>query len=109
MLVFTVAPRGLIRVLIGTIAVAFALNGIFGWSRHRPPARASWPRGVFWAGVSGVTSFVARAGSAPIMAYLLPQRLDRTVYVDTTVWCFFASNYAKIIPMPTLASSTSPT
>ena len=98
MLVFTVAPRDLIRVLIGTIAVAFALNGILGWSRHRPPARASWPRGVFWAGVSGVTSFVAHAGSAPIMAYLLPQKLDRKVYVGTTVWFFFASNYAKIIP-----------
>ncbi len=32
------------------------------------------------------------------MAYLLPQRLDRRIYVGTTVWFFFASNYAKIIP-----------
>ncbi|MDH5246264.1 MAG: sulfite exporter TauE/SafE family protein, partial [Betaproteobacteria bacterium] len=31
-------------------------------------------------------------------AYLLPQRLDRNVYVGTTVWFFFASNYAKIVP-----------
>jgi uncharacterized membrane protein YfcA len=98
MLVFSIAPRGLMRILIGTIAVAFALNGILGWARDRPPATASWSRGIFWSALSGLTSFVAHAGAAPIMAYLLPQRLDRKVYVGTTVWFFFASNYAKIIP-----------
>jgi hypothetical protein len=98
MLVFSLVPRDLMRVLIGTIAVAFALNNIFGWARNRPPATASWPRGVMWSSLSGLTSFVAHAGSAPVMAYLLPQRLDRNVYVGTTVWFFFASNYAKIIP-----------
>ena len=98
MLVFTLVPRDFMRVVIGTIAVAFALNNIFGWARNRPRAAASWPRGVFWSSLSGLTSFVAHAGSPPIMAYLLPQRLDRRVYVGTTVWFFFASNYAKIIP-----------
>jgi uncharacterized membrane protein YfcA len=76
----------------------FALNNLLGWARNRPATTASWPRGVFWAALSGLTSFVAHAGSAPVMAYLLPQRLDRRVYVGTTVWFFFASNYAKIVP-----------
>ena len=98
MLVFTLAPRDFMRLLIGAIAVAFALNNLFGWTRDRPPATASWPRGVFWSSLSGLTSFVAHAGAAPIMAYLLPQRLDRKIYVGTTVWFFFASNYAKILP-----------
>ncbi len=80
MLVFTLVPRDFMRVVIGTIAVAFALNNIFGWARNRPRAAASWPRGVFWSSLSGLTSFVAHAGSPPIMAYLLPQRLDRRVY-----------------------------
>jgi len=97
-LVFSLVPRDIMRIVIGTIAVAFALNNIFGWSRHRPPSKASWPRGVFWSALSGLTSFIAHAGSAPIMAYLLPQRIDRRTYVGTTVWFFFASNYAKIIP-----------
>ncbi len=97
-LVFSVMPRDLMRVLIGGIAVAFALNNLLGWARSRPPSTASWPRGIFWSSLSGLTSFVAHAGSAPIMAYLLPQRLDRRIYVGTTVWFFFASNYAKIIP-----------
>ncbi|HXX83079.1 MAG TPA: sulfite exporter TauE/SafE family protein [Casimicrobiaceae bacterium] len=98
MLVFTLVPRDFMRILIGTIAVAFALNNIFGWARNRPPTKASWPRGIFWSSLSGLTSFVAHAGSPPIMAYLLPQRLDRKIYVGTTVWFFFASNYAKLIP-----------
>ena len=98
MLVFSLVPRDFMRILIGTIAVVFGLNNIFGWTRHRPPTRASWPRGLFWSGLSGLTSFVAHAGSPPVMAYLLPQRLDRKVYVGTTVWFFFASNYAKIVP-----------
>jgi len=96
--VFSLVPRDVMRIVIGTIAVAFALNNILGWSRNRPPAKASWPRGVFWSALSGLTSFIAHAGSAPIMAYLLPQRIDRKIYVGTTVWFFFASNYAKIIP-----------
>jgi len=98
MLVFTLVSTDAMRLLIGTIAVVFALNNIVGWARHRPPASASWPRGVFWSSLSGLTSFVAHAGSAPIMAYLLPQRLDRQIYIGTTVWFFFASNYLKIIP-----------
>jgi len=102
MLVFTLVPGNLMRIVIGTIAVAFALNNLLGWARNRPPATASWPRGVFWSSLSGLTSFVAHAGAAPIMAYLLPQRLPREVYVGTTVWFFFAANYAKIIPYAAL-------
>ncbi|MGE5171255.1 MAG: sulfite exporter TauE/SafE family protein [Rudaea sp.] len=97
-LVFTLVPGDHMRLVIGVIAVTFALNHLLGWARNRPPASPSWPRGVFWSSVSGLTSFIAHAGSAPVMAYLLPQRLDRTVYVGTTVWFFFASNYAKIVP-----------
>jgi uncharacterized membrane protein YfcA len=51
-----------------------------------------------WSSVSGVTSFIAHAGSPPIMAYLLPQRLERRLYVGTTVWFFFVTHYAKIVP-----------
>jgi uncharacterized membrane protein YfcA len=97
-LVFRLVPGHYMRLAIGLIAVTFALNNLLGWARNRPTASASWPRGVFWSGLSGLTSFVAHAGTAPVMAYLLPQRLDRTVYVGTTVWFFFASNYAKIVP-----------
>jgi hypothetical protein len=41
-LVFTLIPRDFMRIMIGTIAVVFALNKILGWARNRPllgPAR----------------------------------------------------------------------
>jgi hypothetical protein len=97
-LIFGLVRQDVLRLVIGGIAIAFALNNLFGWAKNRPPTRASWPRGVFWSSLSGLTSFLAHAGSAPIMAYLLPLRLDRRVYVGTMVWFFFASNYAKLIP-----------
>jgi uncharacterized membrane protein YfcA len=101
-LVFGLVRQDVLRLVIGAIAIAFALNNLAGWAKNRPPASTSWPRGLFWSSISGVTSFLAHAGSAPIMAYLLPLRLDRRVYVGTTVWFFFASNYAKIIPYAAL-------
>ena len=97
-LIFGLVRQDLVRLFIGGIAIAFALNNLLGWARNRPPTLASWPRGVFWSSLSGLTSFLAHAGAAPIMAYLLPQRLDRRIYVGTTVWIFFAANFAKIIP-----------
>lgn len=97
-LIFGLVRQDMLRLGIGGIAIAFALNNLFGWAKNRPPAKASWPRGVFWSSVSGLTSFLAHAGAAPVMAYLLPLRLDKRVYVGTTVWFFFASNYSKIIP-----------
>jgi uncharacterized membrane protein YfcA len=101
-LVFGLVRQDVLRLVIGAIAIAFALNNLAGWAKNRPPASTSWPRGLFWSSISGVTSFLAHAGSAPIMAYLLPLRLDRRVYVGTTGWFFFASNYAKIIPYAAL-------
>jgi len=97
-LIFGLVRQDVLRLLIGAIAIAFALNNLFGWAKKRPPTKASWPRGVAWSAVSGFTSFLAHAGSAPLMAYLLPLRLNKRIYVGTTVWFFFASNYAKIIP-----------
>ncbi len=97
-LIFGLVRQDLLRLIIGAIAVSFSLNNLFGWAKNRPPTRTSWPRGVFWSTVSGITSFLAHAGAAPIMVYMLPLRLDTRIYVGTTVWFFFASNYAKIIP-----------
>ena len=53
-------------------------------------------------GLSGAlaayTSFVAHAGGPPVQAYLLPQRMDKSIFVGTTVFFFFAINYLKIVP-----------
>jgi uncharacterized membrane protein YfcA len=87
-----------IRLLVGVIAIGFVLNvwlrpGVAGRA-----ARPSWGKGSFWSAVSGLVSFVANAGGPPISVYLLPQRMDKTLFVGTTVLYFAALNYAKIVP-----------
>jgi uncharacterized membrane protein YfcA len=87
-----------IRLLVGVIAVGFVLNA---WLRPNVAGRAdgpSWIKGTFWSGISGLVSFVANAGGPPLSVYLLPQRLDKTVFVGTTVLYFTIINYSKIVP-----------
>lgn len=85
-----------IRLLLGVIAIGFVASGL----RRKnplaiPPSRA---KGWFWSALSGFTSFVAHAGGPPFAVYMLPQKLDKTVFVATSVIFFGASNYAKIVP-----------
>lgn len=88
-----------LRVFIGLIAIVFVLYHV---ARSRlTPRRAqgpSWVRGTFWGGVTGLTSFVAHAGGPPMTMYLLPQKLDRSVYQATTVIVFVVINWMKLGP-----------
>ena len=86
-----------IRLMLGFIAVAFALDH---WLRPKQPNPKS-PNvvtGSFWSAAAGFTSFLAHSGGPPLSVYLLPQRLDRTVFVATSVFFFFVVNYVKLIP-----------
>ncbi len=68
-----------------------------------------WGKGSFWGALSGFTSFVAHAGGPPITVYLLPQRLDKTVFVATNVLFFALVNYVKLIPYAWLGQFDRPT
>ncbi|HEX6980798.1 MAG TPA: sulfite exporter TauE/SafE family protein [Alphaproteobacteria bacterium] len=95
---FRYLDEGWIRLLVGLIAIGFVANA---WLRRylaQKPAGPSWPKGMFWSCISGLTSFVANAGGPPISVYLVPQRLDKTLYVGTTVLYFALVNAAKIAP-----------
>lgn len=87
-----------IRLLVGVVAFTFSLDYWIGRRRQRPPRKRNALKGGFWAMVSGFTSFIAHAGGAPISMYLLPLRLDKTVFVGTTVIFFAVVNYAKLAP-----------
>jgi len=85
-----------IRLLLGVIALGFIAITL---SRRNPaPAPQSRAKGWFWSGLAGFTSFVAHAGGPPLSVYMLPQKLDKTVFVATTVGFFAVVNYAKLIP-----------
>lgn len=97
-LTFQYMNDDIIRLMIGIIAVAFTLNAVIKRKAERAAAGPSTPKGIFWGSISGFTSTVAHAGGPPVQFYLLPQRLDKTLYVGTTVWFFLLVNYTKLIP-----------
>ncbi len=97
-LTFRYLDDDLVRLMIGTIAVVFALYYWFGGARARRQRPASIGVGGLWSAVAGFTSFVAHAGGPPVQVYLLPQRMDKTLFVGTTVIFFFVVNYAKLVP-----------
>lgn len=88
-----------VRVVIGLIAVIFALRF---WTRRLFPAgsgrSAPLRVGVAWAAVSGYTSFLAHAGGPPLMVYLMPRRMERTLFTGTCVMFFGVVNLVKLIP-----------
>jgi hypothetical protein len=95
---FRFLDENLIRLMIGVLALAFVLRY---WLARRPAVEPTLPNrraGTFWAALSGFTSFVAHAGGPPLSVYLLPQNLDKTLFVGTTVIYFAFVNYLKLIP-----------
>lgn len=86
-----------LKVIVGTIAVAFTLNY---WLRpaSNSPKTPSVARGGFWGILTGFTSFSVHAGGPPLNIYMLPLRLDKSLYIGTTVIMFAAINYLKLIP-----------
>lgn len=101
---FGLLPTNAIRLLLGVIAVTFALNR---WLRlsERLAARLAATHGTpgpiagtFWGGISGFTSTLAHAGGPPFAIYMLPQQLDKTFLVGTSAVFFLSVNYVKLIP-----------
>jgi len=94
---FGLLPPDALRVLVGGIALVFALR----WWLVRdpgPPRAASYLRGTFWSTLAGFTSFSVHAGGPPLHVYLLSQRLDKQTFQATTVAFFFAVNWLKLAP-----------
>ncbi len=97
-LTFGSIDEATIRLIIGGIALVFSLQY---WMQHIAPlTRLPMPTwlGPFVGAISGFVSFIAHAGGTPVQIFLLAQRLDKTLYVGTTVVFFAVLNYIKIVP-----------
>jgi uncharacterized protein len=103
-LAFGSLPVNAIRLLLGIIAVTFAVNQEFGLMAKlaarldRAHVRPGPLAGAFWGGVSGFTSTLAHAGGPPFAVYMLPQKLDKTLLVGTSAVFFLVVNYTKLAP-----------
>jgi uncharacterized membrane protein YfcA len=87
-----------VRLLVGGLTLIFAMT----YFVQRLPLSQGGPGGrslgIACGALSGFTSFVAHAGGAPMKFYILPQRLDKRVFVGTHVMFFFIVNQLKIWP-----------
>jgi uncharacterized membrane protein YfcA len=87
-----------IRLLVGLIALGFALNA---WLRRKRVDEIAQPKashGVAWGGLAAFTSTLIQIGGPPYYAFVLPQRLKKMLYVGTTVWFFALVNTMKVAP-----------
>ncbi len=108
---YRVADADVLRLLIGSIALAFVVWQI---ARRRGLIRPMARQLPAWAGliagtVAGFTSFVSHAGGPPAAVWLLSRRLSKTPYQATTVLTFWAVNIAKFVPYAFLGMFTAQT
>ena len=99
-LAFGVVPVEWVRLLIGLIAVTFTLNRWLDIAQ-RLGSEVGKPgpvTGFVSGATSGFTSTLAHAGGPPLLVYLLPQRMEKTLFVGTSVVFFAIVNYVKLVP-----------
>lgn len=87
-----------IRILLGVISVLFVINFFTGQRDGGQQTGPDRVKGSFWGAIAGFTSFGVHAGGPPVNIYLLPQKLNKTIFVGTTVVFFTIVNYVKLVP-----------
>lgn len=85
-----------IRIIIGTIAILFILLTII--QKNNLLIKPTKTKGTFWSLVAGYTSFLIHSGGTPVNFYLLPQKLNKTIYVGTMTLTFLIINVIKLVP-----------
>ncbi len=94
---FRYLSDGYIRILIGLIAITFAFN-FFRKKTEEKVAAPGQIAGNFWGLIAGFVSFGVHAGGPPANVYLLPQKLDKSIFVGTMVVLFTTLNFVKLVP-----------
>jgi len=87
----------LITVLIGLMGGLFALRML---TQRGDPAKKPihTGRGLFWTTIAGFTSFISHNGGPPWQIFTLPLKLQKSVFVGTSVIAFSYCNAIKLIP-----------
>lgn len=96
----SIVPSDFVKLLVATIGLVFlasTLKDRFS-KKEVPPRPADVPRGVIWGALAGFTSYISHAGGPPFQAYVLPQKLDKMVYLGTVTIFFTVVNLLKVPP-----------
>ncbi|MGR3795430.1 sulfite exporter TauE/SafE family protein [Vannielia sp. SX4] len=96
----SVVPGDAIKLLVAGIGIYYLVGSVKGRFANQAPAprEADVPRGVFWGTLAGFTSYISHAGGPPFQAYVLPQKLDKMVYLGTVTIFFSVVNLLKVPP-----------
>mgnify|MGYP005725278641 CR=1 FL=1 len=103
---FSYLSDGVVRILVGVISIAFVAHYFF-WRNSPKVIKPKLVSGGFWGALSGFTSFGVHAGGPPLSIYLLPQRMEKSLMVGTTVIFFTIVNLVKLIPYGILGQLSS--
>ena len=96
-LAFDWLSENVVRIILGVLSILFAVDWYF-----RPAARlgrAKQPNrlaGIAFGTAAGFTSTIAHAGGPPANLYMVPRRLNKTIFVGTLTILFAAINVAKL-------------
>jgi uncharacterized membrane protein YfcA len=93
-------PGDATKLLVAAIGIFYLATALRQrLSKRTIPARsADVPRGVVWGTIAGLTSYISHAGGPPFQAYVLPQKLDKMVYLGTSTIFFTVVNLLKVPP-----------
>ena len=99
-LLFKYMNGGMIKLILGVVSILFTLDY---WTKQwRKLEQLSRKPSYLWGTIAGVvggfTSFIAHSGAPPVSMYLLPQKMNRTIFVATTILFFTVMNYVKLVP-----------
>ena len=95
-LTFQFSSANSIRIVVGSICLLFVVLTFF--QKNNNLIKPTKTKGTFWSLITGYTSFVIHAGGQPISFFLLPQKLNKTVYVGTITLTFLIINLIKLVP-----------
>ena len=95
-LTFQYTSENQIRLVVGIISILFVIISLI--QKNNLALKPTKIKGIFWSGTAGYTSFLIHAGAPPMNFYMLPLKLDKTIYIGTTTFAYFIINSVKLIP-----------
>ena len=94
----TMVSDNWIRIIVGMIALSFALNQAVRDLRKLSPRKRNPVAAALGGVVSGFTSFISHAGGPPYQAYTLGLKMDKMLFAGTAITYFAIINAVKIVP-----------
>ena len=99
-LFFGLVDARYVKAVLGVECVLFALLRLRKGAQLAgiPAKTPTVVPGVIFGALSSFASFISHAGSPPILQYILPLKLEKTVLVGTMTVFFTFVNFIKLVP-----------